>query len=382
MEKILDLFMRWNYQKSILKKKDSFSDYINHINTNCISGSRYNPTVASLCITESCNLDCTHCYQANNGKTMTYEETCAILEQLREHQVLHLTITGGEPFLHPQILDIVKYAKLLKFAITLQTNGLLINESFVSTIRESFTKLDYIQVSLEGSTREIHNLQRQNGYDELLKNIKILIQNEIKVVVNLTPTKYNQSDIYNTFLLANNLKVDGFGATPLAYLGRGHQAMEPDEEELLRQEYLILSHPSPYTQYYGGVSGELLHLASVPCFKTALVEEYSRSKITGDNHLCKGGSLKLHIGADFEVYPCVFAQNPDLSMGNLLKQSLKQIWFEDYKNTTFFCKKRTLQFSKCENCALLFSCHGGCPGIAFEKYKDINKPDPRCLVCD
>jgi radical SAM protein with 4Fe4S-binding SPASM domain len=379
MDQIVDCFIKWQLNEK-KQDKDTFIDYLNYIKDRLSleKEKRFSPMYTSICITEECNLKCVHCYQKNDRKTMEYEKLTKILDDLKNNNILHLTITGGEPLIHPEIINILKYMKKLKFAVTLQTNGILINQGLLNELKEILdNKTDTIQVSLEGSTAEIHNKQRHKGFEEIISNIKLLVNNNFNVIINITPTTNNQYDIYNTFVLANELNVSGFQATPLAYLGKGNSYLEPDREAVIKQEYKILSYKSTNTKYFGGVSGELLHLMEIPYFRQALSKMFDTSEKI-NTYTCDAGIFKMHIGVDYEIFPCVFAQNEELSLGNLRDSSFKEIWFNNYENKLYFKIDRNLKDSKCEKCEIVNTCRGGCTGMAFEKYKDLNYPDPRC----
>ncbi|KGG79609.1 hypothetical protein Y919_11035 [Caloranaerobacter azorensis H53214] len=379
MEVMSKRFIEWQ-TKIKDSPLDSFGDFLNYIKDRleCEKNRRYSPLSVSICITERCNLKCVHCYQKNSGNIMEIEKVKKILEDLYENNVLHLTITGGEPLTHCNIIEILKYAKELKFAITFQTNGTLLDDKIIKVLKNIFNNnIDVIQISLEGSMSKIHNKQRFKGFNEVIKSIISLVQNDLKVIINITPTKLNQDDIYKTFILADKLNVYGFQATPLAYLEKGDSSLDVDREKVIRQEYLILTHKSPKIKYLGGVSGEILHLMSIPEFKTKLLKAFKTNNCLNE-YKCDAGIYKVHIGADYEVYPCVFAQHRKLSMGNLMEKTFREIWFEDYLNTLLFRSNRDLKNTKCEKCEALNICRGGCLGLAFEKYGNINFPDPRC----
>ena len=93
---------------------------------------------------------------------------------------------------------------------------------------------------------------------------------------------------------------------------------------------------------------------------------------------CEGGKYKAHINARGELYPCVFAQHSDLKVWDLLKNSFSYLW--ENGNWKFFREKRNLNDTKCIKCKYFFLCKGGCPGIAYEFYNTVNKPEPRCGV--
>lgn len=84
------------------------------------------PLGGSFELTFRCNLRCVHCYcnlkpndQDEIEKELATEEVFNILDQVAEAGCLWLLITGGEPLLRPDFLEVYTYAKKKGFIITL-----------------------------------------------------------------------------------------------------------------------------------------------------------------------------------------------------------------------------------------------------------------------
>ena len=71
------------------------------------------PTRVSLDITSVCNLHCFHCRHVNTlekAMRLTLKEIQRVIDDAARLHVFRLTISGGEPMLHPDIRDILLYA--------------------------------------------------------------------------------------------------------------------------------------------------------------------------------------------------------------------------------------------------------------------------------
>jgi len=118
-----------------------------------------------LHLTNCCNLSCRHCYM-NAGKKLNYElMTHEWKSLLDEYSLLvengSVCFTGGEPLTRADIWDIAKYSKEKGNNNILFSNGCLINSSdIVAKLEES---IDRIQISLDGTTEEIHDSIRGKG---------------------------------------------------------------------------------------------------------------------------------------------------------------------------------------------------------------------------
>ncbi|MDR2545323.1 MAG: radical SAM protein [Methanobrevibacter sp.] len=105
------------------------------------------PSHISFELTSDCNYKCKHCYNNcepdKNEKYMDKDEIITILNQLREIGVLGIELTGGEPFLHPNFEEIVIHGLKLFNIVAIITNGSLITEKFLKSLKEYRHKLSF-----------------------------------------------------------------------------------------------------------------------------------------------------------------------------------------------------------------------------------------------
>ena len=111
-----------------------------------------NPKVQAVSwnITRLCNLKCTHCYlpagfvDTNEfpqgylrDTELTQSECFRIIDEIAEiNPHILLILTGGEPLLRPDILEISKYASDTGFLVVMGTNGVLLNDEFVEKMQQ------------------------------------------------------------------------------------------------------------------------------------------------------------------------------------------------------------------------------------------------------
>ena len=141
------------------------------------------PISGSYELTFRCNLRCAHCYcnlplndREAVEKELTTQKVFKIFDQMAEAGCLWLLITGGEPLLRKDFLEIYSYAKKKGFIITLFTNGTLITQEIADYLAEWPPFL--VEVTLYGATKETHEkvtgvpgsfLRFQRGIDLLLE---------------------------------------------------------------------------------------------------------------------------------------------------------------------------------------------------------------------
>ena len=86
----------------------------------------------SFMITDKCNLKCSFCSrnaQMGNDQFMSPYFIEEVIEQAQKFTNLKtINLSGGEPFLHPQLEEILKIASEKKLAIRINTNGMFFND--------------------------------------------------------------------------------------------------------------------------------------------------------------------------------------------------------------------------------------------------------------
>jgi MoaA/NifB/PqqE/SkfB family radical SAM enzyme len=110
------------------------------------------PWAAHLYVTDQCNLDCHYCNEYDNS--VPHPETADLkrwMRKIRELGVARLGFQGGEPLLHPDFVELVRYAKSLGFfKVSMSTNGLLLTRTMVHELERA--GLDSLQFSVDRMT--------------------------------------------------------------------------------------------------------------------------------------------------------------------------------------------------------------------------------------
>src|SRR2546430_14540883 len=110
------------------------------------------PWAAHLYVTEQCNLDCHYCNEFNNSiPHPALADLKKWMDHIRNLGVMRLGLQGGEPLKHPDIVDVVRYAKSLGFRkVSMSTNGFLLNRQLLADLEGA--GLDGLQISVDRMT--------------------------------------------------------------------------------------------------------------------------------------------------------------------------------------------------------------------------------------
>ncbi len=89
-------------------------------------------------VTDACNITCRMCYKKKGSIIKSIPQIQRDIETAMKVRRLHtITITGGEPTLHPELCRIVAMIKRHRLHVFLLTNGVLIDEDYLSKLRKS-----------------------------------------------------------------------------------------------------------------------------------------------------------------------------------------------------------------------------------------------------
>jgi MoaA/NifB/PqqE/SkfB family radical SAM enzyme len=109
------------------------------------------PLQCSLYVTDRCNLNCGYCTEYNNSRPHpTLEDLKLWIRKIRDLGTMRIALVGGEPLLHPDIVEIVRYCRELGFATSLTTNGFLLTRKLVGELEGA--GLQVLQISVDRMT--------------------------------------------------------------------------------------------------------------------------------------------------------------------------------------------------------------------------------------
>ena len=152
-------------------------------------------------ITERCNFKCKHCFlSANNaGNQMDINKIEKIvIPYFVKSQITKVTLTGGEPLVHCEIVRIINSFADHGIDVTICSNGSLISKHLI----ESITDLSKVKfnISVHGFTEESFTKFEENtsssSLDLILKNLRLLSQYDLLKGILVTPNEYATIDEY------------------------------------------------------------------------------------------------------------------------------------------------------------------------------------------
>ncbi|MEL7563609.1 MAG: mycofactocin radical SAM maturase [Dehalobacterium sp.] len=313
-------------------------------------------------ITNKCNLSCMHCLSADQrgacAKDMTLKECQGFIDDLSKIRVFQVNIGGGEPFLREDMLDILEYAHQIGMVTCVSTNGTMVDDSLAKKLAEM--ELLYIQVSLDGATAQTNDLIRGEGsFDAAIHGIENLNKYHFPhLSINTVVTGKNFQEIKDMYLLGKEYRAK----TRLSRFRPSGSAKKVWQDYHLNKEQ---------TRELAEILSKHKDVLTGDSFFSITAED---RKHLGLN-MCGAAKMTCSVAPNGDVYPCAFLQEEEFLSGNILHQSLGEIWLQ----APVFKMMRNLSIESCKKCTRFDFCHGGCPAIAFFLKNSLHDPDPVCI---
>lgn len=286
-----------------------------------------------------------------------------------------LALTGGEPLLRKDIVDIVKYAHKQGVPVRIQSNGLLLTEKLASQFKNA--GILSFGIGIDGPNADIHDKIRnkKGAFKEAIKAIKLLKSKDIKVHVEYTANKLNYEKLVETLDVLELLGIDTFLARATVFTGRAtiHNAVFRVSNMEYKKFLEQLSIERKKRKIILNSQDPLYHLAD-----KEIVESLKKyGDITSGKVLsgCTAGLNIAHIHSDGRVGVCTFLSN--LIIGNVFEKPLSQIWEERTKMPEIKRLINREYNGACKNCSDRFIC-GGCRARALILNNDLFGHDPYC----
>jgi SynChlorMet cassette radical SAM/SPASM protein ScmE len=304
-------------------------------------------------------------------------------KELAEIGIMDASLTGGEALLRPDIFDLIDGIIANRMRYNILSNGTLFDEKLLKKFElgKRRLRLDFIQISIDGSTAAIHNQSRPGSFDKALRGLRLLKEADFPIVVRVTINRHNLDDLENIAkLLLEDIGVDSFGtneAMPIGSNCRSDAGMSLSPKEQMAAMAII----GRLQRRYPG----RLQAQAGPQAKRKMYAEMVHARRTGEKpqnwtmgYLTACGCVfsKIDVLHDGSIVPCCML--PGLVMGNICSDSLLDIWNNHSKMITLR-ERRSIRMNEvpgCKGCEWNLYCNGSCPGLAHQLTNDFNRANP------
>lgn len=348
------------------------------------------PDFAQIDLTNNCNNDCIGCWcnsplleekkisASIKSQELTYQRVIRLIKELHGMGTRHLYFAGGgEPFMHPRIMDIVAFAKKKKMECFINTNFTLIDERRVMELVD--IGVDSLTVSIWAGSPEVYAKTHPNKGEDTFNSIKerLTFLNSIKdtlprvkmyhVIFNMN---YQELEKMVEFVAATGCESVEFTVI---------DTIPGKTDKLLLSEAqtraLLAEGAQVRERFESGGFGSKIRLLGFDDFlrrisnNDAQKAEYDSDII--DTIPCYAGWAFVRILADGNVNSCLKSHR--FPVGNILNDSFRAIW-NSQKQRLF--REKTLRFNKDDPFFSLIGndpdsrmgCYKSCDNIGHNRY--------------
>ena len=315
------------------------------------------PFSGSIELTYRCNMKCVHCYQGSRRfdhqpAELSTAEVLRITDEIVAEGCLYLLITGGEPFLRPDLFDILKYIKRKGVLITLFTNGTRINAATIGKLSECVP--NQTEITLYGLTQATYEKITgiPGSHQKCMHGIELLHKHKIPFGLKTMVLTENFHELEGMKNFAESLGVkfryDSMVHANLEFSNEPHKYRVTPEQVILADQ----------------VDGKRLKRTQM-AWHAQRGQQHSAEEVFH----CGAGINGFHINPSGNLSLCLMAQTPAY---NLRTGTFKQGWDPFLKDLR---TAKTTQPNPCTDCNLFALC-GECPGRAMVEQDTPGQPNP------
>jgi PqqA peptide cyclase len=319
-------------------------------------------------LTYRCPLRCVYCsnpvdFHRSRNELSTGEWQRAF-SQAAELGVMQLHLSGGEPVVRADLVELIQHARTNDLYTNLITGGTLLDESKLMRFREA--GLDHIQLSIQGATRGsaeivagIRSHQKKLEVAELIRKVGF------PLTLNVVIHRLNIAEVPRLITLALELGADRLELANTqfyAWAAENRRALMPTREQYDRAEEIARE---AIAKYRG-----TLEIAFV-----------QNDYLSGEPKPCMGGWGRSYmcINPTGEVMPCHAASViPELRFESVRESTLEKIWRDSPAMNAF--RGDDWMMEPCRSCVRKEIDFGGCRCQAFMLAGNAAEADPICRL--
>ncbi|MGE5372588.1 MAG: putative heme d1 biosynthesis radical SAM protein NirJ2 [Solirubrobacterales bacterium] len=308
--------------------------------------------IVSWNTTNQCNMLCDHCYREAGARLddeLNTEQGKKLIREIKESGFKIMIMSGGEPLMRPDIIELCSYSTECGLRTVMGTNGTLITLQMARDLKKAGVmacgvSLDSIDAGQNDAFRRL-----SGAYEKALEGMKNLKDAGIPFQAHTTVMNWNVEQLDRLTDLAVEIGAMAHHVFFLVPTGRG---ADIEEEALRVREYERTI--GRLMEKQKNVSIEIKPTCAPQFIRIAETKGVSTRFSRG----CLAGISYCIISPKGDVQPCAYLNIP---LGNVKQQSFAEIW----KNNEVLQTLRTAEYGgKCGICEYKDRC-GGCRARAY-----------------
>jgi pyrroloquinoline quinone biosynthesis protein E len=315
-----------------------------------------NPLALIAELTHRCPLHCVYCSNPlelnNRVEELPTEVWTRVFQEAAQLGVLQADFTGGEPLARPDILDLVRSARVAGLYVNLITSGMPMDEARLAKLLEA--GLDHLQLSFQSAREETaQEISGTKSHAQKLRVLEWLKKVRVAVTLNFVVHRRNIDQIEEMLQIAESSSATRIEFANVQYYGwafANRENLLPTRAQLDRSLEVIKSAEER-------LRGKIRIESVVPDYYA----KYPKPCMGG------WGRKLMLITPNGDALPCHAAKIvPGLNFANVKQSSLSEIWqsseaFQKFRGEDWMqqpcktCDRRTIDFGGCRCQALLLA---------------------------
>jgi radical SAM protein with 4Fe4S-binding SPASM domain len=310
------------------------------------------PLKLTVCLTETCNLDCRPCYAdchaSKARRELDGQAWHRLLDDAVDDGVVALYFEGGEPLLHPGFLDIARHVSDRAY-IMLRTHATTVDKAMAETLKEVGVALVF--VDLWAADPAIHDALTgtPGSHARTVAGIAALRAAGLDVQTLIILNRRNVGDLNAQLRLSRDLGASATGILRLYPLGRARREW-PDLSLSLAEQMRALA------------------AVQAPDLPDGRRLRIMQSWHPNDHNCCWHMAA---VNAFGDSIGCAYLREY-VNYGSLLDKSLRETW----DHPTCRELRRGAVEKACSSCSTSQNSHGGCRSTAYAFHGRFDAPDP------
>ncbi len=333
-------------------------------------------SLLAINVTRRCNLACDHCYldadtlKHGSPLELTTGEVCRLLDEVVEcGDGPMVVLTGGEPLMRPDLEEIIIYGAGLNLAMVVGTNGIMLTEQRVRSLKRAGVL--GLGISVDSLDAEQHDefRGRSGAWAKTMVGIEACRRNEVSFQIHFSITENNAHELPRMIDFARDCGARVLNIFFLVCTGRGESVTDltPQRYEQILGELI---------QAQEQCSDLIIRARCAPHFKRVAHQGRPGSdlnRISGqDGDGCIAGTHYCRITPEGAVTACPYI--PD-EVGNIRHDSFRTLWATS--PALQLLREPELRGS-CGACEYRKLC-GGCRARPLALGGDLMDADPWCV---
>lgn len=300
-------------------------------------------------LTNACANKCPYCYayKGNKAEHGKRETILRIIDELSNADVRAVSFLGGDPVLHPNLLEFITYAYNKKMTVSVMSNSMSFKNCVVNDIVD---KVSAFETTIHGDCATSHDMfcERVGAYDELVSNLRELSKANAKIgiAINVIPSNvYSIYSMIDSLVNKEGINISYIIIQRIVQFGR---AMGTSIYKLSKENANVaLEQIDKISKDFG------MKITVEDPFPLCVIEKKYHKYM----HSCEWGFTKAAISSNGDFSRC--GADPRCLLGNIFDTPISEIWSNSPILLSF--RNRDYLSDICAKCADKDICGGGCP---------------------